>query len=160
MKQLYRVPFDRNSERVKHLRTEYVERVLQMDAAEIQHEFIYVDEAGSNLSKTRRRGRNVIGHRAITNVPGQRGVTSPFALLSHKMGSSTTMQTWDPIMQIRCLHFLTDCMRLSQHYTKWTRCGTLSFGTMSHFIGLLWSRTGSMITLILKFYTFPHTPPS
>lgn len=25
MKQLYRVPFDRNSERVKHLRTEYVE---------------------------------------------------------------------------------------------------------------------------------------
>ncbi|XP_045065209.1 uncharacterized protein LOC123482242 [Coregonus clupeaformis] len=73
MKQLYRVPFDRNSERVKHLRNEYVERVLQMDAAEIQHEFIYVDEAGFNLAKTRRRGRNVIGHRAITNVPGQRG---------------------------------------------------------------------------------------
>lgn len=44
-----------------------------MDAAEIQHEFIYVDEAGFNLAKTRRRGRNVIGHRAITNVPGQRG---------------------------------------------------------------------------------------
>ncbi len=75
------------------------QRVLQMDAAEIQHEFIYVDEAGFNLAKTR-RGRNVIGHRAITNVPGQRGVTSPFALLLHKMGSSTTMQIWDPIMQI------------------------------------------------------------
>ncbi|XP_048855527.1 uncharacterized protein LOC125723169 isoform X9 [Brienomyrus brachyistius] len=73
MKQLYRVPFDRNSERVKHLRSEYVERVLQMDAEQIQHEFIYVDEAGFNLAKTRRRGRNVIGHRAITNVPGQRG---------------------------------------------------------------------------------------
>ncbi len=43
-----------------------------MDAAEIQHEFIYVDEAGFNLAKTR-RGRNVIGHRPITNVPGQRG---------------------------------------------------------------------------------------
>ncbi len=73
-----------------------------MDAAEIQHEFIYVDEAGFNLAKTRRRGRNVIGHRAITNVPGQRGVgvTSPFALLLHKTGSSTTMQIWDPIMQI------------------------------------------------------------
>lgn len=41
-----------------------------MDAEEIQHEFIYVDEAGFNLAKTR-RGRNVIGHRAITNVPGQ-----------------------------------------------------------------------------------------
>ncbi|KAI2660049.1 Insertion element IS630 uncharacterized 39 kDa protein [Labeo rohita] len=73
MEQLYRVPFDRNSERVKHLRTEYVERVLQMDAEQIQHEFIYVDEAGFNLAKTQRRGRNVIGHRAITNVPGQRG---------------------------------------------------------------------------------------
>ncbi|KAK0135588.1 hypothetical protein N1851_028538 [Merluccius polli] len=44
-----------------------------MDAEEIQHEFIYVDEAGFNLAKTRRRGRNVIGHRAITNVPGERG---------------------------------------------------------------------------------------
>ena len=44
-----------------------------MDAEEIQHEFIYVDEAGFNLAKTRRRGRNVIGHRAITNVPGQQG---------------------------------------------------------------------------------------
>ncbi len=49
------------------------QRVLQMDAAEIQHEFIYVDEAEFNLAKTRRRGRNVIGHRAITTVPGQRG---------------------------------------------------------------------------------------
>ncbi len=33
---------------------------------------LYVDEAGFNLAKTR-RGRNVIGHRAIINVPGQRG---------------------------------------------------------------------------------------
>ena len=49
------------------------QRVLQMNAAEIQHEFIYVDEAGFNLTKTRRQGRNVIGHRAITNLPGQRG---------------------------------------------------------------------------------------
>ncbi len=44
-----------------------------MDGEEIQHEFIYVDEAGFNLTRTRRRGRNIIGHRAIVNVPGQRG---------------------------------------------------------------------------------------
>ncbi len=44
-----------------------------MDGKEIQHEFIYVDEAGFNLTRTRRRGRNIIGHRAIVNVPGQRG---------------------------------------------------------------------------------------
>ncbi|KAK0136831.1 hypothetical protein N1851_027004 [Merluccius polli] len=71
MKQLYRVPFERNSERVKQLRHDYAERVLQMDGEEIQHEFIYVDEAGFNLTRTRRRGRNIIGHRAIVNVPGQ-----------------------------------------------------------------------------------------
>ncbi len=44
-----------------------------MDGEEIQHEFLYVDEAGFNLTRTRRRGRNIIGHRAIVNVPGQRG---------------------------------------------------------------------------------------
>ncbi|XP_030266443.1 uncharacterized protein LOC115577677 [Sparus aurata] len=73
MKQLYRVPFERNSERVKQLRHAYVERVLQTDAEEIPHEFIYIDEAGFNLTKSRRRGRNITGHRAIINVPGQRG---------------------------------------------------------------------------------------
>ncbi len=35
--------------------------------------FIYVDEAGFNLTKSRRRGRNVIGHRATVDLPGQRG---------------------------------------------------------------------------------------
>lgn len=37
------------------------------------HEFIFVDEAGFNLTKRRRRGRNIIGQRAIVDVPGQRG---------------------------------------------------------------------------------------
>lgn len=46
---------------------------MELDAHVIRHEFIYVDEVGFNLTKTRRRGRNVIGQRAITNVPGQRG---------------------------------------------------------------------------------------
>ncbi|XP_073704232.1 uncharacterized protein [Garra rufa] len=73
MKQLYRVPFERNSVRVKDLRHDYVQTVLDFDAAELPHEFIYVDEAGFNLAKTRRRGRNVVGQRAVVNVPGQRG---------------------------------------------------------------------------------------
>ncbi|KAI2657470.1 Insertion element IS630 uncharacterized 39 kDa protein [Labeo rohita] len=47
--------------------------VLEIDAHAIPHEFIFIDEAGFNLAKTRRRGRNVIGHRAIIDVPGQRG---------------------------------------------------------------------------------------
>ncbi len=32
-----------------------------------------MDEAGFNLTKCRRRGRNIIGHRATVDVPGQRG---------------------------------------------------------------------------------------
>ena len=35
--------------------------------------FVYVDEVGFNLAKTRRWGRKLIGHHAIVNVPGQRG---------------------------------------------------------------------------------------
>ncbi|XP_026032840.1 uncharacterized protein LOC113027441 [Astatotilapia calliptera] len=73
MKQLYRVPFERNSDRVKGLRAEYVRRILAMDGAAQPHEYIFIDEAGFDLSKTRRRGRNVIGQRAIVHVPGQRG---------------------------------------------------------------------------------------
>ncbi len=50
-----------------------LQTVLDFDAGELPHEFIYVDEAGFNLAKTRRQGRNVIGQRAVGNVPGQRG---------------------------------------------------------------------------------------
>ncbi|ROL45682.1 Protein kinase C alpha type [Anabarilius grahami] len=72
MKQLYRVPFDRNSDRVKEQRFQYVQS-FQLDAMERPHEYIYMNEAGFNLTKRRRRGRNVIGHQAIVGVPGQRG---------------------------------------------------------------------------------------
>ncbi|XP_034144432.1 uncharacterized protein LOC114829605 [Esox lucius] len=61
MKQLYKVPFERNSVAVKNLRYDYVQTVLAFDAAAQQHEYIYIDEAGFNLAKTRRRGRK--GHR-------------------------------------------------------------------------------------------------
>ncbi|XP_019211684.1 uncharacterized protein LOC109200538 isoform X2 [Oreochromis niloticus] len=46
---------------------------MELEADAMGHELLFVDEAGFNLSKTRRRGRNIIGHRAIINVPGQRG---------------------------------------------------------------------------------------
>lgn len=44
-----------------------------MDAEEVPQRFIYIDEAGFNLVTVRRRGRNIIGLRAIVNVLGQRG---------------------------------------------------------------------------------------
>ncbi len=46
---------------------------MELQADVMGHEQFFVDEAGFNLTKTRRRGRNIIGHRAIINVPGQRG---------------------------------------------------------------------------------------
>ncbi len=51
----------------------FLQTILAMDGAAQPHEFIFIDEAGFDLSKTRRRGRNVIGQRAIVHVPGQRG---------------------------------------------------------------------------------------
>ena len=75
------------------------QRVLQRDAEEILHEFIYIDEAGFNLTKARRRGRYIVGHGAIINVPGQRGgnitlcsaITQNGVLLRHtSMGPYST----------------------------------------------------------------------
>lgn len=50
-----------------------LQRILDMDGAAQPHELIYIDKAVFNFSKTRRRGRNIIGQRAIVHVPGQRG---------------------------------------------------------------------------------------
>lgn len=44
-----------------------------MVAEATPHEFIFIDEVGFNLTKVRGRGRNIIDHRAILNVPGQLG---------------------------------------------------------------------------------------
>jgi hypothetical protein len=44
-----------------------------MEARQTAHTFIFVDETGFNLAKTRRGGRNVIGQRATVDVPAQRG---------------------------------------------------------------------------------------
>lgn len=73
MKPLYTVPFERSSEHVKQLRNQYVQRVMEIEGRQTPHIFIFVDEAGFNLAKTRRRGRNVIGKRATVIVPSQRG---------------------------------------------------------------------------------------
>ncbi|KAK0139589.1 hypothetical protein N1851_023524 [Merluccius polli] len=48
-------------------------RMFELESMARPHEFIFVDETGFNLTKRRRRGRNIIGRRAIVDVPGQRG---------------------------------------------------------------------------------------
>eukprot|EP00063_Salmo_salar_P045229 XP_014020064.1 PREDICTED: uncharacterized protein LOC106581979 [Salmo salar] len=49
-----------------------ISQVLELDAAAIQHVYIYI-EADFNLAKRRVWGRSIIGQRAFVNVPGQRG---------------------------------------------------------------------------------------
>ena len=51
----------------------FLKRAMELEASENEHSFIFVHEAGVNLAKTRRRGRNLIGKRATVDVPGQRG---------------------------------------------------------------------------------------
>ncbi|XP_035857020.1 uncharacterized protein LOC118495027 [Sander lucioperca] len=57
MKQVYRVPFERNSERVKELRHNYVQRVLELEVAAVEHQFIFTDEVGFNLIKKTKEGK-------------------------------------------------------------------------------------------------------
>lgn len=47
--------------------------MFKLDTMARPHELIFVDEAGFNLTKRRRRDRNIIDHRAIVEFPGQRG---------------------------------------------------------------------------------------
>lgn len=41
--------------------------VSENHIARVHHEYIYVDKIGCDLNKTRWRGRNIIGQRAIVN---------------------------------------------------------------------------------------------
>nr|XP_029480639.1 uncharacterized protein LOC115103815 [Oncorhynchus nerka] len=69
MKRVYRGPFEQNSRGIKNSAMDMC-KVLELDAAAIQHVYMYI-ESGFKLAK--RQGWNIIGHRAIVNVPGQRG---------------------------------------------------------------------------------------
>ncbi|GAA6096471.1 uncharacterized protein LOC113120182 [Tachysurus ichikawai] len=54
MKELYRIPFQRNGDRVKEQRYQYVQLIMELESSEPPYNFIYVHEAGFNLSKSRR----------------------------------------------------------------------------------------------------------
>nr|XP_023842939.1 uncharacterized protein LOC111963654 [Salvelinus alpinus] len=84
-KQLYRVPFERISNRVKEQQFQYVQRIFELDAMADPQEYIFINEAGFSLTKRRKRGSNIIGHRAFIQVPCQRGgkVTLCAAISNH-----------------------------------------------------------------------------
>ncbi|XP_007232845.3 uncharacterized protein LOC125799434 [Astyanax mexicanus] len=106
MKQLYRVPFQRNSEAVKEARCQYVERIMELEAEGAHHIFIYVDEAGFNLCKVRRRGRNLIGNRATITVPGQRGANITMCAAISNDGVLCHIPTIGPYNTERLIAFL------------------------------------------------------
>ncbi|KAI2649092.1 Insertion element IS630 uncharacterized 39 kDa protein [Labeo rohita] len=105
---LYKVPFERNSERIKELRHQYVQRVMELEANQVPHEIIYVDEDGFNLAKRRRRGRNIIGQRATVTVPGQRGANITMCAAISNNGALLHKCQIGPYNTDRLLLFLED----------------------------------------------------
>ncbi|XP_056885554.1 uncharacterized protein LOC130523939 [Takifugu flavidus] len=111
MKQLYTVPFERNGERVKELRYHFVQRMMELEASEPPCHFIYMDEAGFNLTKRRRRGRNLIGHRATIDVPGQRGGNITMCAAISDNGVLTHIPLMGPYNSERLIAFLDTLYR-------------------------------------------------
>eukprot|EP00063_Salmo_salar_P033425 XP_014008260.1 PREDICTED: uncharacterized protein LOC106575994 isoform X1 [Salmo salar] len=122
-KQVYRVPFERNSESVKEQLYEYVQRVLELDAAAIQHVYIYIDEAGFSLAKRRGQGRNIIGHGAIVNVPGQ-----PLAHKAFSITMPTLVPTTLPFSSHSWTHYMASSFQTTRGVDH-SSPGMLSSGT-------------------------------
>ncbi|KAL4008525.1 hypothetical protein ACER0C_002377 [Sarotherodon galilaeus] len=106
MKQIYRVPFERNSDRVKELRYQYVNRIMALEGHETPHILVFVDEAGFNLAKGQRRGSNIIGHRATVDVPGQRGGNITMCAAISENGVATHIPSLGPYNTHKLLIFL------------------------------------------------------
>ena len=64
---------------------------MELEGHEMAHILVFVDEAGFNLAKGRRRGCNLIGHRNKMGTPGQRvGSTTMCAAISENGVSTHT----------------------------------------------------------------------
>ncbi len=69
---------------------------MDLEGYETTHIFVFVDEAGFNRSKGQRRGHNLIGHRATTDTPGQRGAN--ITMCAAENGVSTPIPHTGPII--------------------------------------------------------------
>ncbi|KAI7790162.1 hypothetical protein IRJ41_011132 [Triplophysa rosa] len=102
MKQLYTVPFERNGERVKELLYQYVQikhRIMELEAREPLHSFIYMDEAGFNLTKP------------TVDVPGQQGGNITMSAAISKNGVLTHIPIIGPYNTERLVTFLDTLYR-------------------------------------------------
>ena len=84
---------------------------MELEASEPTHNFIYVDEAGLNLTKHRRRGRNIICHRATVDVPGQRGGNITMGAAISENGVLTHIPLIGPYNTERLVTFLDTLYR-------------------------------------------------
>ena len=82
------------------------QRNMELDASPIPQELISIDEAGLNLTKTRRRGRNIIGQRTIIEVPGQCGGNVTLRTAMSHNGVLHRHATLGPYNTAHLLHFL------------------------------------------------------
>ncbi|RXN35104.1 hypothetical protein ROHU_003837 [Labeo rohita] len=79
---------------------------MEFEAEGAHHKFIFVDEAGFNLCKVRRRGRNIIGQRATVTVPGQRGANITMCAAISNDGVLCHIPTIGPYNTERLITFL------------------------------------------------------
>lgn len=88
-----------------------IKHVLELEAREPLHTFIYLDEVGFNLAKGRRRGRNRIGQRATIDVPGQRGGNITMCAAISENGVLTHIPCLGPYNTQHLLTFLDTLYR-------------------------------------------------
>ncbi|XP_044066956.1 uncharacterized protein LOC122883003 isoform X2 [Siniperca chuatsi] len=86
-------------------------RIMELEASEPPHSFLYMDEAGFNLTKRRRRGRNIIGHRATVDVPGQRSGNITMGCAISENGVLTHIPIFGPYNTERLVTFLDTLYR-------------------------------------------------
>ncbi|KAI2667282.1 Insertion element IS630 uncharacterized 39 kDa protein [Labeo rohita] len=79
---------------------------MALEGNETPHILVFVDEAGFNLAKGRRRGRNIIGHRATVDVPGQRGANITMCAAISERGVATHIPSLGPYNTQKLLNFL------------------------------------------------------
>ncbi len=84
---------------------------MELEASEPTHSFICMDEADFNLTKRRRRGRNIIGHRATVDVPGQRGGKLNMSAAISENGVLTHIPIIGPYNTERLVTFLDTLYR-------------------------------------------------